>query len=115
MNVLRALSSQGSGGIAYHTEVRRRLHTDRQFRDFFEQETTELPHCYVHWMRRDLGPLWEWLPKGALQHDPRAYLQSEHAQRTQVAAMAHRELPRAVASPAGAHAGPGRTQRPGSD
>jgi hypothetical protein len=24
-----------------------------------------------------LGPLWEWLPAGALHHDPYAYLKSE--------------------------------------
>jgi hypothetical protein len=27
-------------------------------------------------VRQDLGPLWEWLPEGALQHDPHAYLKS---------------------------------------
>jgi hypothetical protein len=28
-------------------------------------------------VRKELGPLWEWLPKGALSHDPNAYLRSE--------------------------------------
>lgn len=80
MNVLRAVSSEGFGRLKYHTEVRRRLDTDRQVRRYFEQETTELPQFYVDRVRKDLGPLWEWLPQGALYHDPNAYLKSEKEQ-----------------------------------
>jgi hypothetical protein len=76
MNVVRAVSSEGFGRIKYHTEVRRRLHTDMQLRRYFEQETTELPPFYVEMARQDLGPLWEWLPEGAMHHDPNAYLKS---------------------------------------
>ena len=50
---------------------------DRQFRQFWEGETTKVPQYYVDAIRRDLGPLWEWLPKGAVDHDPNAYLKSE--------------------------------------
>ncbi len=82
MNVLRARSAQGVGRITYYSEVRRRLDTDREFRDFFEQETTKLPSFFVNWMRKDLGPLWEWLPEGALHHDPNAYLKSTKEQTT---------------------------------
>jgi hypothetical protein len=80
MNVLRAFSSQGTGRVKYHTEVLNRLRTDRQFRDFFEQETTELPQFYVDKVRNDLGPLWEWLPKGALYYDSDVYLKSDKMQ-----------------------------------
>jgi hypothetical protein len=76
MNVVRAVSSEGFGRIKYHTAVLHRLHTDRQFRRYFEQETTELPPFYVDMVRQDLGPLWEWLPEGALHHDPHAYLKA---------------------------------------
>ena len=76
MNVVRAISSEGFGRIKYHSEVRRRLDTDRQFRRYFEQETTELPRFYMDLARKDLGHLWECLPKGALHHDPNAYLKS---------------------------------------
>jgi len=77
MNVLRAVSSSGFGRIRYYEEVRRRLDHDRQFRHFFEQETNELPRFYVDRVRKELGLLWEWLPEGALCHDPNAYLKSE--------------------------------------
>jgi hypothetical protein len=76
MNVVRAISSEGSGRIKYYTEVRRLLDEDRQFRDYFEQETTELPPFYLDRVKKELGPLWEWLPQGALYHNPNAYLES---------------------------------------
>jgi hypothetical protein len=79
MNVVRAVSSEGFGRIKYHGEVRRRLDVDRPFRRYFEQETTELPQFYVDLARRDLGPLWEWLPQGAMDHDAYAYLKSATA------------------------------------
>ena len=77
MNVVRAVSSEGFGRIRYHTELRRRLDADAPLRRYFDQETTELPEFYVERVRQDLGPLWQWLPEGALYHDHHAYLKSE--------------------------------------
>ncbi len=76
MNVLRAVSTEGWGRFRYYTEIRRRLDADPQFRPYFEQESDALPRFYVDLVRKDLGPLWHWLPKGALFHDPYAYLKS---------------------------------------
>ena len=76
MNLVRAVSSEGFGRINYYHQVRRQLTTDPQFRRYFEQETTELPQFYAELARKELGPLWEWLPAGALHHDPYAYLKS---------------------------------------
>ena len=39
-----------------------------------------LPQFYKNIVRQDLGPLMEWLPEGALYHDPNAYLKSERSQ-----------------------------------
>jgi hypothetical protein len=74
MNTVRAVSSEGYGRLRYFRELRRRLDTDRPLRDFFEGETTEVPAFYVERVRRDLGPFWDWLPEGALRHDPNAFL-----------------------------------------
>ncbi|MFQ5747252.1 MAG: B12-binding domain-containing radical SAM protein [Gemmatimonadota bacterium] len=79
MNGIRAVSSEGYGRIRYYTEVRRRLECDRQFRSYFERETTELPEFFLNRIRSDLGALWEWLPRGALEHDQNAYLNSNGA------------------------------------
>ncbi|MFQ5769571.1 MAG: B12-binding domain-containing radical SAM protein, partial [bacterium] len=70
MNVIRGVSSEGFGRIKRYKEIRKRYDTDPQLRRYFEQETTELPQYYREWIRRDLGPLWQWLPPGALDHDP---------------------------------------------
>jgi hypothetical protein len=76
MNVVRAISSEGQGRIDYYTTVRDHLKTDTKFRDYFEGQSTALPKFYVDRARNDLGPLWEFLPQGALEHDPYAYLKS---------------------------------------
>ena len=77
MNVLRAVSSEGWGRIKYYTKIREMLETDIPVRRFFEGETHDLPQFYVNRVKQDLGPMWDWLPKGALMHDENAYL---HAQ-----------------------------------
>ena len=77
MNLVRAVSTEGFGRVKYHTAIRQRLDTDRQFGPYFEQGTNELPAFYVDLVREELGPLWNALPEGALHHDPLAYLRSE--------------------------------------
>jgi hypothetical protein len=77
MNVLRAVSTEGWGRLRYYTEIRRRLDADPQFRPYFEQESTVLPQFYIDMVKKELGPLWDWLPEGGLYHDPYAYLKSQ--------------------------------------
>ena len=77
MNLVRAISTEGFGRLKYYKDVRRRLDKDPHFLPYFEQETTDLPRFYRDLVRKDLGPLWEWLPDGALDHDPNAYAKSE--------------------------------------
>jgi hypothetical protein len=77
MNFVRAVSSEGFGRLRYFREVRERLDTDAEMRRFFEGETREIPGFFVDRVREDLGPYWEWLPEGALQHDEKAYLRRE--------------------------------------
>ena len=79
MNLVRAVSTEGYGRLKYYREIRKRLDTDRQFQPYFEQESTELPQFYLDMVDEDLGPLLEWLPEGALYHDPNAYLKSERS------------------------------------
>ncbi len=77
MNVVRALSSEGTGRRHYYAAVRGLLDTDASVRGYFEQEHTTLPAFYADRVKRDLGPLWDELPPGALTHDPTAYLKAE--------------------------------------
>ncbi|MFH2055297.1 MAG: hypothetical protein ABIJ61_05020 [bacterium] len=77
LNVVRGFSSERYARVRYYSEMRRRLKTDRPFRQFFEQETTEIPENLVARIREDLGKFWNWLPDGAIMHDPNAYLRSQ--------------------------------------
>ena len=76
MNVVRAVSSEGQGRLKYYRTVRGLLDSDRQFRGYFEREHDVLPPFYLARLKHDLGPLWDHLPEGALEHDMHAYLNS---------------------------------------
>jgi len=76
LNVVRGLSSERFSRISYFTKVRQRYINDWSFRRFLENETSETHQFFVQWVRKDLGHFWEWLPKGALSHNPNAYLTS---------------------------------------
>jgi hypothetical protein len=76
MNVVRAMSSEGWGRIDYHTTIRKLLDTDRSVRAYLDGETTVLPEFYHNRIRHDLGPMYQYLPEGAIYHDPTAYLSS---------------------------------------
>jgi hypothetical protein len=77
MNVVRAVSSEGFGRIKHYSELRRRLDADAEVQRYFDQGTTVLPTYYGAQIREDLGSLWSWLPEGATNHDPNAYLNTE--------------------------------------
>ena len=72
LNTLRAVSTEGAGRIRHYSALRRRLDTDAQVLAYFSQSTNELPDVYAETVKRDLGPLWHWLPEGALHHDHNA-------------------------------------------
>jgi hypothetical protein len=76
LNFVRAVSSEGFGRIKYHTELRRLLVEDPDVRAYWEGDTEEIPQYYVEWIKRDLGPFWDWLPEGALYHNAYAFLDS---------------------------------------
>jgi hypothetical protein len=74
MNVVRAISEEGFGRIKFNEEIYRHLLNEKGFRNYFEQETTDLPQFYMNFVKQDIGPLWEWLPEGSLFHNQNAYL-----------------------------------------
>lgn len=74
MNFMRSVSWEGYGRINFFKMVRKHLIEDRSFRQYFEGETNQLPAFYKNIIQKDLGLWWEWLPKGAIEHNPNAYL-----------------------------------------
>jgi hypothetical protein len=74
--VVRAVSSEGWGRIAYHKTIRGLLDTDPSVRDFMEGASDRLPGFYAGRIEREMGELHQYLPDGATMHDPNAYLKS---------------------------------------
>jgi hypothetical protein len=74
LNFMRAISSEGYGRLRFYRTIRKKLQEDKAFRNFFEGETRQLPPFYSQIVQKDLGIWWQWLPSGALEHDPNAYL-----------------------------------------
>ena len=66
-----------TGRPKYQAGMARMLREDPGMRAYFEGETQALPPFFEVRIRNDLGPLWQALPQGALNHDPCAYLHSE--------------------------------------
>ncbi|MFZ0454346.1 MAG: hypothetical protein WCE54_04800 [Ignavibacteriaceae bacterium] len=76
MNVVRAISEEGFGRVAYNKKILLNINSDKKFRAYFEQDTTELPQFYKDIIKNELGLLWYLLPEGAVFHDQNAYLKS---------------------------------------
>lgn len=74
MNVMRAVSNEGFGRIRFYRTILKNLREDSSFRAYFEGETKQLPAFYKNIIEKDLGVWLRWLPEGAIDHDPNAYL-----------------------------------------
>ena len=75
-------------------QLRRRLDTDRELRAFLDRESDRIPAYYTDLVRKDLGPLWKWLPAGALEHDPQIYLKNSRQGAVPVPTSVAEALPR---------------------
>ena len=73
MNVVRAISSEGFGRLKYHRSIRALLENDATVRAYMDGESDRLPEFYHARIRKNLGPMYSWLPEGALKHDHLAY------------------------------------------
>ena len=74
--------------MRFYRKVRENLVNDRSFRSYFEGETQELPEFYIDIIKKDLGIWFEWLPQGAINHNPNAYLHKQAGSRAAIATVA---------------------------
>lgn len=77
MNFMRAISSEGYGRLKFYHQVKKNLIEDKNFRNYFEGASSKLPDFYTNIIKHSLGSWWEWLPQGAIEHDPNAYLNKD--------------------------------------
>ena len=85
LNTVRAASSERIERLRYHRTIRGLLDTDRSVEAFMGGETGENPAFYAERIRRELGPLYQHLPPGAMMHDPNAFLHATTAAAREVA------------------------------
>ncbi|AEV98050.1 radical SAM protein [Niastella koreensis] len=80
MNLMRAISSEGWGRLKFYRQIRQQLINDKNFRQYFDGETKQLPAFYYNIIKKDLGIWWQWLPETALSHNANAYLDKSMAE-----------------------------------
>lgn len=81
MNVVRSCSSEGYFRLQYHKRLRHLMDTDRDLRNYLEQETDVIPDFYVNRIMDSLGAFAGFLPEGAIEHDQNAYLKKTEAEK----------------------------------
>ncbi|NDK55721.1 hypothetical protein [Pontibacter fetidus] len=88
MNFMRAVSPEGYGHLRFFKQVRNNLGEDIGFRKYFEGELRKLPALYRNIIQKDSGYWWQWLPEGAIEHDPIVYQQKHNLQQNRSASHA---------------------------
>lgn len=71
--ILNFVRGAGTGRPRYQEQMAWRARHDPATRAYLEGESTRMPDFMAAKIRSDLGPLWDALPPGALEHDPNAY------------------------------------------
>ena len=74
LNFIRATSSKR---ISYQSEIRRLIGADPSVHRYVHGESAQLPDVYRARIEKSLGPLWDALPAGAVDHDPYAYIKGQ--------------------------------------
>ena len=46
------------------------LRKDTDFQSFVKKETSRVPALMIEIVKKDLGPMWHWLPDKSLSYDP---------------------------------------------
>jgi len=69
ITLLLSLTIGGSGKIRYFSDMIKNLHRSPDFQSFVKKETSRVPAFMIENVKKDLGPLWQWLPDKSLSYD----------------------------------------------
>ena len=72
-----SLSEGGSGKIRNVYTILKNLRTRPDFRSFMNKEADQIPAFMIEQVKKDLGPLWEWLPDKTLSQSSNVLIHSE--------------------------------------
>lgn len=70
ITLLLSLTIGGQGKIRYLSSLIKNLYKDPDFQSFVRKERIHVPRFMIEIVKRDLGPLWQWLPDKSLSYDP---------------------------------------------
>jgi len=75
--VFMSLSVGGVGKIRDTSTMLKNLRTKQDYRSFMYKETDQIPAFMIEQVKKDLGPMWEWLPDKTLSQIPNAVVETE--------------------------------------
>ncbi|HUX95772.1 MAG TPA: hypothetical protein VMV47_08570 [Bacteroidales bacterium] len=70
ITLLLSLTIGGSSKIRWLSAMLKNLHREPDFQSFVKKETSSVPVFMIEDVKKDLGPLWHWLPNKRLSYDP---------------------------------------------
>jgi hypothetical protein len=69
ITLLLSLTIGGAGKIRSLSSILKNLKEEPEFQSFVRKETNRIPQFMIDTVRKDLGPLWEWLPNKYLTYN----------------------------------------------
>jgi hypothetical protein len=69
LTLLLSLTIGGAGKIRTLSSILDNLQKEPEFQSFVKKETDTVPQFMIDTVRKDLGPLWEWLPNKSLSYN----------------------------------------------
>jgi len=70
ITLLLSLTIGGSSKIRWLSTLLKNLRKEADFQSFVKKETSSVPAFMIENVKKDLGPLWHWLPNKSLSYDP---------------------------------------------
>ncbi len=70
ITLLLSLTIGGIGKAKFLSNMLTNLQKDLDFQKFVRKETDRVPLCLIDNVKKDLGPMWNWLPNKSLSYDP---------------------------------------------
>jgi len=67
--LLLSLTIGGIGKKRFLSAMLKRLRNDSAFRSFVTKENNRVPEFMIESVKKDLGPLWKWLPDKTFSYD----------------------------------------------
>jgi len=70
ITLFMSLTVGGSGKIRFLSHMLKHFRSDSDFQAFLNRETNQVPQFIREKVKKDLGPLWYWLPDKTLSYNP---------------------------------------------